>query len=468
MLVALAFAGCAGDEDKRVARDDDGGEGGEAGDAFSAGGSSLGPAGADSGGVEAGGSQPGGGTDGGEPNGPGGTPSDGGTGGTANPQGGEGPIGTPISVAGLVVAMNEQPFAGITLRVQGKEVVTAADGTFQVDVLSPYDIVIGSDAYLGVTRADPKLHVQAGPNRAATVAGNVSGGAGFPQPVNTETTIMFAGKQLTTFSNTLNAASNGNYVSSGQIQWLDSPTLQGSLYAVQRNTSSGAILGVGSKVVTLTDGQQLGSPASDVVLAAPVLRDFDVSLSGPAGVTFSDCNVSVGPLLFAHPSPASELTVQVPNNIPDDVGIFALAYGRSFAGLELYGTVKVPADALNVDFAFSDFPIVTAPANNAQLPPSAVFSYTSPADEMTALTLTYTIFGNDSETEYTFNVYTDLDSVPLSRLDGLGFDLSPGVPLSWTVATRAEAESVDAFLDPAFIAADNSISSKSPPRSFTR
>jgi len=109
------------------------------------------------------------------------------------------PAGPTITVNGTVIAGETVPRPGIAVMILGHApVVSDASGQFVFeDVEVPYTaVVVRDDAdraniYVGLTRADPFLQTSgnSGPIYQATVDGTVSGGAGFPEPINHRTTL---------------------------------------------------------------------------------------------------------------------------------------------------------------------------------------------------------------------------------------------------------------------------------------
>ena len=453
VLVAANFAACGSDDPKRSVRSD----GGEAGEAASGAPGSAGSVGGDSrGGESVGGA---GGTDSFGEAGLGGVTSNAGqpTGDAGQPAGvgGEPPVLGPVSVNGQVVASNEQPVAGISVEIEGKTLVTDADGRFSVEATAPYDIVVrgdfvggqyNSELYVGVTRADPKLYRQfVEENRSGGASGTVSGGLGFPQPAGHETRIRFGGPVLATFSNTLAQASNGTYNSSGSPNWLDTNSLPGVLFAVQVETATNTVKAVGSAPFTLIDGEN--TPGGNVALSAATLRDFTVDVTAP-GYTLSNCNVFFGPYGVTNANPPAQVTVSVPNGVPDEVGLTVQVTATHSGGGTASRTLRLPGNSTGANVTLAAPGAMVAPANNAQLPANASFSYTRPAGTLAVLGFNYEEDNGDGFTGYYTTVYTNGSSVPLSRLVQLQLGTPPGEQGTWSLNTDANGKTVDDFVAP--------------------
>ncbi len=209
----------------------------------------------------------------------------------------------PVDVAGLVTfQFNGGPVSGAKVRVGGKSVVTTgADGRFSVPgVTSPYDVTVVSGdgaaatAYVGLTRSNPTVALWlTGPGVAtvthsATITGQLSGGAGFPQPAGHQVQVLLtapatAGAAIV--SGTLNP--NGSYTLT--LDWKGDATLTSTLQAVQwlADVSFNPISfdGAGSVPVTISDNQTLTNQNITLVPVANGRIAGTVSMA--AGYTLS-------------------------------------------------------------------------------------------------------------------------------------------------------------------------------------
>lgn len=470
-LLVLGFASCSGDAKKRAVPAE-AGAGGEAGEAAASSGGSQTQAGAPSneGGMPAQG-------DGGAPGGStqtGGTAPEAGNG--PAPTDGGAPNGTPITINGIVVARNEAPVPGVTVRVQGKSVVTGADGIFKFEATAPYDIVVhggvlgqeNTEAYLGVTRANPKLYRSfVDGERSGYVSGVLSGGGGFPVAANHKVYLSFAGPVLATFSNLLQPGASANYNSSGAPRWLGTDSLAGFLFAIEVDGTSGAILATGSKPVTLLHNDSVGSPEGDVTLSAAQLKDFAVTLNKPADVMLSQFIVSVGGHIIQQALPTGDVSVKVPSNLPDEVSLNVVASGAA-NGNYLQSTYRLVGSANAANLAWTAAPVIAAPADSATLGANDAFTYTKPAQAVAILSFGYSQLDPQTEAESSFytDVYTDGSSVSLSRLLGLGLDLPAFEALSFSVTSDALEPTVDALVAPTVRRFDTIVTAGTPVRYF--
>jgi hypothetical protein len=117
------------------------------------------------------------------------------------------PVVTTITVTGKVVSDVGQPLAKARVRIGATVAITDTEGAFRIEgVNAPYDLIIAvpqignqsehAHIFQGLTRPDPTLPLFLNFNQAgsgnATVLGNLSGGAGFPNPLDHITRVGFA------------------------------------------------------------------------------------------------------------------------------------------------------------------------------------------------------------------------------------------------------------------------------------
>lgn len=457
VLVSLGFAAsmaaCGGDDQKKTARAD-GGEanGGAAGDASSG---SNSPAGK-SGNTE-GGSPDSNGAAGHAAVAGGGAPDDG-AGGEAITFGGDGNVpGTALKLHGLVVGANEYPLAGVAIEVQGQNVQTAADGTFEVDATTPYDLVIrgsdGSEAYLGLTRANPKLYATGQAVRGTTLSGVLSGGVGFPVPANHQAQITARGGIVSTFLKQLNAGSAGAWTSDFPVSWIGPTTMNTTVLALQVNQTTNTIVGMGSKEVTLTDKVPSQSPDGDIALSAVTFHDFTLKLTKHSDTTLTFGRLSVGAHTLSVANPGATEVYQVPDGVPDVVGLSLAVNGTTPQGGIVYGLVKLPGAATSASMNFVAPPTLVSPVENATISNDIVFGFTPRGNGMSRLDIRYTEFqsGGEIQIDHTTAVYTNDKSVTLARLLALKLDLSADTPSEWQVTTYSDVTDVNAYTAPSHV-----------------
>lgn len=112
-----------------------------------------------------------------------------------------------ITVTGKVVNDIGEPLVNGRVRIGSTIAITDTEGAFKIDrVETPYDLIIAvpqtgnqsehAHIFQGLTRADPTLPLFLNFNQPgsgnATILGNLSGGAGFPNPLDHITKVGFA------------------------------------------------------------------------------------------------------------------------------------------------------------------------------------------------------------------------------------------------------------------------------------
>lgn len=438
--VLACFNACGSSDKKKVERE----EAGAGGDA---------PEGA-AGSSEAGASPSAG--DGGTPGSAG--ESSGGTDSSTAGAGGDGtpPVTGPVTVDGVVVARNEQPIAGITIEIQGESVVTGVDGRFHIEAIAPYDIVVSGDsiggdlyyeAYLGVTRSDPKLYRSfVEEDRSGGAEGTISGGEGFPQPADHVTHVTFGGPVLATFSNTLPATSDGTYVSSGDPTWLNTDTLTGRLFAIQVESTTQALTGIGSNAFTLVDGES--TTGGDVAMLTPVMHDFTLNLGAPNGLAINSAMVGFSVYNQTRMDPDEQEVFSLPGEIPDEIGVAVVVSAGTFPGGTSGSTHLLPGDATSLDIELLAPPTITSPGETvAQIDEDTPLSYTRPTGTVAALNFSYMV--GDAETGFStfIIVYTDDSTVNMKRLEAANVPMAPG-DMDWSVSADGDATTLDALLAP--------------------
>jgi hypothetical protein len=155
-----------------------------------------------------------------------------------------------FTVNGKVVNHLGMPLAGVMVFVDDMQTFTQSDGRFTVgDVETPYNVVLNSMyssvrcppamvAYQGLTRSDPLITLSvvvvedyadcSSSPWSASIAGQLSGGAGFPQPADHQACVAFSTQE---FFSAVDAEQNGTF--SWTNQWTGMATLAGDLYALQ-------------------------------------------------------------------------------------------------------------------------------------------------------------------------------------------------------------------------------------------
>lgn len=203
--------------------------------------------------------------------------------------------GSTITVTGTVYDLHLQPRAGASVMVNDMAPVTTdAGGQFSVSgVKTPYRIVVGlasagaAGVYVDLTRDDPSLLVPVGFFGAVahqgTVSGTVSGGAGYPEPANHKSTVMFESPE-TAWAWFLDA-STGAYQMSPQ--WNGPATTTGTIHALQwafdpTTNVPTTYTGYGTRAnVVLSDGGTLSG--QDIALGSVTTGSLSGTVTVPDG-----------------------------------------------------------------------------------------------------------------------------------------------------------------------------------------
>lgn len=273
----------------------------------------------------------------------------------------------------------------------------------------------------------------------------------------------FGGPVLATFSNTLAAASDGTYSSSGSPDWLTTPTLSGRLFALQFETATQDVVGIGSAPFTFVDGES--TAGGDVAMQTPALFDFTLNISAPNGMTLTGALVSAG-LVQTRQSPGAQEVFTLPSGVPDEIGISVNVYGGDSTVGTTGATYTLPSDTMSLDVELLAPPVITAPAASvAQVTETTPLSYTRPAGTVAVLNFNYET--GDAETGFSTStiVYTNEPSVTLERLTELDIGMPPGF-FDWSVGTESHGATLDELLEPSQDRWPLGPSSTSPQRSF--
>jgi hypothetical protein len=208
-----------------------------------------------------------------------------------------------FTVNGKVVNHLGMPLASVMVFVDGMQTFTQSDGRFTVgDVEIPYTVVLNSlypsvrcppamVAYQGLTRSDPVITLSvvviesyadcSSPAWSATIAGQLSGGAGFPQPADHQACVAFGAQE---FYSAVDAAADGTF--SWVNQWTGMATLAGDLYALQWQKDANQLpqtyKGYGTRNgVSLTQGSALSN--QDVSLGTVGTGEVSGTATLPSG-----------------------------------------------------------------------------------------------------------------------------------------------------------------------------------------
>jgi hypothetical protein len=296
---------------------------------------------------------------------------------------------TTITVTGRVVNVTGLPLEGVSVSASGKPAVTTdANGAFSfTEVTKPYaaTVSVGTQVHLfsGLTRADPTLALLNSSGGTAlsgtkTVTGTLFGGAGYPNPANHLSEVVFAAPGAQTVfagANSKNVAGS----SAGQsgayslnAQWTGTNNAVGTLHALQWETDPASptrpttYKGYGTKSATLTNG---GSVSNQNITLAPVTTgSLNLAVNAASGTTITARGVVVNLdaksyfALVSEVTPDANATYSVPA-IPGkslSVSVSASDASGGTAIVQQNGIQPGAAVTLNIPVS----PLLTAPANN--------------------------------------------------------------------------------------------------------
>ena len=214
-----------------------------------------------------------------------------------------GPGTGAITVAGKVIDEAGRAVQSAPVVITGRPATTTdANGTFTVtDVPTPYDaaVILSSSKtaiiYKGLTRTDPTLYFTGAsvsvPN-SATISGTLSGGAGYPLPVNHVSRAFFVATE--DLASSIPNSTTGAYALS--TSWNGAATISGTIHGLQWETNgSGMPLtykGYGTKTgVTITNGGSFAG--QNVALTAATAAVVSGSVTIPAGFTLGTKSIAL-------------------------------------------------------------------------------------------------------------------------------------------------------------------------------
>lgn len=371
-----------------------------------------------------------------------------------------------VTVSGTVVDVLGQPLGNVSVKLGSQTTTTASDGSFTLSGTAiPYDITVYSftdqwaDTFIGLTRSDPILQVLGSggitaPVNEAEISGTLSGGAGFPNPADTETRVAFGAPDTRGFgSTTLFDAEGPAYPTFPPftVSWLGSSTVSGRLHALQVTTNASGFpatyQGYGSRDVSFTDGGTF--PNQDITLGGALSTS---SLSGQVQNLPMGFELTIGSLmtldaetsltLFSSdpgaPQNFSFLTPDLPNSSHT---VLAQAFSSSNETVLAWETGVAP-NASSVTLVLPDAPPQPiSPSDGATgVTVDTSFTFDSPiAGAITIMQFSPT----GGSTGPTFNVITsgEVGRVPDLSAEGLG--LPAGANYRWGVTSLAPFTDMD-------------------------
>ena len=377
---------------------------------------------------------------------------EGGTGGTST-------VGA--TVRGKIIDFYRHPVSGITVEVNGTEVLTNAQGEFVVDdVAETYDVSfvvewsslrpeINGWVFQGLTRRDPTLQVYRALNEYGMPTNLLpEGGA----PTDTQNLTVAVGSQHGTFQWDHIPAAGTNparFYWSGVtataatahgLMWTyddatDLPTeyVSYDTFPIALDESAPVqTININVEPTAITQGTISGT-VTDASPFAPINYGFLRFTSGATIELFEDIP---GPATFSY------LVPSIPNA---SVTVAALDEDWEAEELALIHREGVALGTTNIDLEIPRTASLTAPADGEDMVDDTTsFRYTNRQPGVGAVVV---MFEDRTDWRSIFVVTSSTDFTIPKVLQG-GFGLSPGTPHAWQVQTHGTFASVDAMASP--------------------
>jgi len=342
--------------------------------------------------------------------------------------------GTVITVTGKVIDESSQPIPNTPVVITGHPATsTDANGSFTVTgVTTPYDVTAILSAnkiaivYKGVTRSDPVLYFTGAtlltPN-TISISGTVSGGAGYPLPVNHSNRLFVVSPEV--FRSTSPNAATGAYSTS--TGWVGATTINATLHALQWETSGGLPLtykGYGTKTnVALTAGGTFAN--QDVALSAATQSTVAGTVTLAAGLTLTSKSISLAfnnlgsTNLGSDGTSATAFNFAVPNITGATIVVNAQASGGALGSSMT--TLRTTPGASGLTITLNAPPQPSLPVNAATgITTASQFSWTPLAGGIYILVLT----GAGTEPDYFVVTTGTTAQIPDLTAQGLGLGAS--------------------------------------------
>lgn len=364
----------------------------------------------------------------------------------------EGAFEGPIK--GRVVTSKGVPVSGATVHIGALQLTTGADGRFTAnDVQRPYTAMVTGQGsphaivFVGLRRSDPTLEADvsgSGVSRSATVSGTVSGGVGFPQPVNHRARVfenadVSFGGAVATDANTV----TGSYGLS--MQWAGVPTANAVYRAIQYQYDPLTDLpvtytGYGEEPTVISTGANVNAislqPAGTATISGAVSLPSGFGVVRMALAMRHGSHLTNTIFTDNNPMPAFSYSAPVVSGMTIDVE----AYATSPAGGVLS---RLQQQAANATGLLLDVPQpmgALAPADLAM----GVDHTTDFTAEAAGGRLYAFGFRPDDSFHPRFVVYTDQPTTRIPDLSALGIQIPPSATYTWFVETRGPFADIDA------------------------
>lgn len=358
-----------------------------------------------------------------------------------------------IDVSGTVTGFIGRPLAGVDVMIGDTTVTTDDDGAFAIaGVTAPYDARVvangGATIFLGLTRADPSLHLYEsdGTYRTAQIDGVMSGGAGFPNPSDHVFAIAFDGFDTHDENWSFSIGDGPDYHL--QPQWYGPAAEEGTLLAVQyHQVDNGHPLdydGIGVLDVVVSDG---GLFADQDLVLQPVGDAVVAGMLGiPPEAEYSQVRMFVGvgdeASVFAgyEDDPGDTYSFAAPDGADAWMSTTLIA-GVGSSGVFAFRTA-IAADTLDADLDIPVLPTWTAPANDGAIADDSMLQWSGIADAVSVVLLSCD--GGDVGVR----IVTADSSTPVPDVADLGTLLPAGADCYVLLDQYAPFADVDAFSGP--------------------
>jgi hypothetical protein len=388
-----------------------------------------------------------------------------------------------LTVNGVVYDINLEPQAQATVLVSGAiPVTTDAFGRFSVSgVVAPYQVaaVLPSSqtgvVYDGLTLTNPAVVVPVSTlssvvTHQAVVSGTVSGGAGYPEPANYKSSVIFESPE-TVWSWVLDPSTGGYGMAP---QWYGPVSTTGSIHVLQwqYDAATGvptAYAGYGTHTgVTLWNGDSLGG--EDVALGPVTTGSLSGSVTLPAGYTVArktlNASFATSPrapwVLFTDVATATDFSYVTPSL----TGTTLTLEVEAEAGAALGTAIKtgLSASANGIALSIPAAPLLSGLQDGATgVRAGERVSWSGMSGAIYGLGITPSLGSGAS-----YLVFTADTTALIPDLSALSLGLLPATAYDWFVAGIAPISGLDELAGTAtYMPAGDWSSARSAPRHFT-
>lgn len=366
----------------------------------------------------------------------------------------------PLPVSARVVDGGGVAVSGASVLLDGIVAATGADGTVSMSApAEPYDIAVLSPltgdvyAFSGVRRTDPVLMLgaeQAPFAYAAQVIGDLFGGAGHPNPADTQTLRFFGAGRRGVGIGWLDPGQGPGYVI--DLDLLDAGPIDGTLCGLQ--LSRDAVTdrpidyhGFGCRSATVEDGDVL--TGFDVELGDVTNDDLSGTVDFPAGFGYD--GIFGRTWTFFQPNAAT--THRLDSDVDDtsfDFTVPAVPGGSFLVGgfaddgtgaISARWRAGIEAGTTGVDLSYPMPPLRIAPLDGATVDATTPFRFDARAGAVYELRVWPTVGS-------ALHLLTTDQEVLLPDVGALGFDLTPSTSYGWAVDDHAPFGDMDAATGP--------------------